>query len=47
MIIQLKFCSYLFLFGLIQMILPKGKLKQNVLFTSMIVITIVIIVELP
>lgn len=43
MIIQLKFCSYLFLFGLIQMILPKGKLKQNVLFTSMIVITIVII----
>ena len=29
--------------GLIQMILPKGKLKQNVLFTSMIVITIVIL----
>lgn len=29
--------------GLIQMILPKGKLKQNVLFTSMIVITIVVI----
>ena len=29
--------------GLIQMIIPKGKLKQNVLFTSMIVITIVVI----
>ena len=29
--------------GIIQMILPKGKLKSNVLFTSMIVITIVII----
>lgn len=29
--------------GLIQMILPKGKIKQNVLFTSMIVITIVIV----
>lgn len=29
--------------GLIQMVLPKGKIKQNVLFTSMLVITIVII----
>ena len=35
-------CLSIFI-GLIQMILPKGKLKQNVLFTSMIVITIVII----
>ena len=29
--------------GLIQLILPKGKLKQNVLFSSMIFITLVII----
>lgn len=35
-------CLSIFI-GLIQMIIPKGKLKQNVLFTSMIVITIVII----
>lgn len=35
-------CLSIFI-GLIQMILPKGKLKQNVLFTSMIVITIVIV----
>ena len=35
-------CLSIFI-GLIQIILPKGKLKQNVLFTSMIVITIVII----
>ena len=35
-------CLSIFI-GLIQMILPKGRLKQNVLFTSMIVITIVII----
>lgn len=32
-----------FFIGILQMILPKGKLKQNVIFTSMIVITIVII----
>ena len=35
-------CLSIFI-GLIQMILPKGKLKQNVLFTSMIVITLVVI----
>lgn len=35
-------CLSIFI-GLIQMILPKGKLKGNVLFTSMIIITIVIV----
>ena len=35
-------CLSIFI-GLIQMILPKGKLKQNVLFASMIVITMVVI----
>lgn len=35
-------CLAIFI-GIIQMILPKGKLKQNVIFTCLIVITIVIV----
>ncbi len=35
-------CLSIFI-GIIQMILPSGKLKQNVLFTCLIVITIVIV----
>lgn len=35
-------CLSIFI-GIIQMILPKGKLKQNVIFTCLIVVTIVIV----